>query len=109
RVMGKIQDPCVVIMDEQVEKKSYREPEQVADDITGVATIYPHGSVKMDADKIHLLTHASVKSNVPLVYYNGSVWSKANDASAGTSAKQWFKYVDLFNQKLKEPLKVTIQ
>src|SRR5690606_17540006 len=102
-------EPGVVMMDEQQGIMSYWEPEHGADGITGVATIYPHGSVKMDADKIHLLTHASVKSNVPLVYYNGSVWSKANDASAGTSAKQWFKYVDLFNQKLKEPLKVTIQ
>ncbi len=102
-------EPGVVMMNEQQGIMSYWEPEHGADGITGVATIYPHGSVKMDADKIHLLTHASVKSNVPLVYYNGSVWSKANDASAGTSAKQWFKYVDLFNQKLKEPLKVTIQ
>ncbi|HUH19697.1 DUF4861 family protein [Albibacterium sp.] len=102
-------EPGIVMMDEQQGIMSYWEPEHGADGITGVATIYPHGSVKMDSDKIHLLTHASVKSNVPLVYYNGSVWSKANDASAGTSAKQWFKYVDLFNQKLKEPLKVTIQ
>lgn len=102
-------EPGVVMMDEQQGIMSYWEPEHGADGITGVATIYPHGSVKMNTDKIHLLTHASVKSNVPLIYYNGSVWSKANDASAGTSAKQWFKYVDLFNQKLKEPLKVTIQ
>lgn len=105
----KRKEPGVVMMDEQQGIMGYWEPEHGADGITGVATIYPIGAMKMDTDKVHLLTHASVKSNEPLVYYNGSVWSKANDASAGSSAKQWFTYLDLFNQKLKQPLKVTIQ
>lgn len=102
-------EPGVVMMDEQQGIMGYWEPEHGADGITGVATIYPPGAVKMNTDKVHLLTHTSVKANEPLVYYNGSVWSKANDASAGSSAKQWFTYLDLFNQKLKQPLKVTIQ
>jgi len=102
-------EPGVMMMDEQQGIMGYWEPEHGADGITGVATIYPSESVKMNIDKVHLLTHASVKSNDPLVYYNGSVWSKANDASTGTSAEQWFTYLNLFNQKLKQPLKVTIQ
>jgi len=102
-------EPGIVMMDEQEGIIGYWEPEHGADGVTGVATIYPRGNVKMDTDPVHFLTHASVKSNEPLPYYNGSVWSKANDAFAGTSAEQWFNYVNIFNQKLKEPLKVMIQ
>ncbi|TCK85572.1 DUF4861 family protein [Albibacterium bauzanense] len=102
-------EPGAVMMDEQQGIMGYWEPEHGADGVTGVATIYPSGDVKMNTDRLHLLTHASVKANEPLVYYNGSIWSKANGASAGGSAKQWFTYVDSFNQKLKQPLKVIIQ
>jgi hypothetical protein len=105
----KRKEPGVVMMDEQVGIMGYWEPEHGADGITGVATIFPTGAAKMSADKVHLLTHALVKGNEPLVYFNGSVWNKANDIAAGTTAEQWFKYLYLFNQKVNQPLKVTIQ
>lgn len=105
----KRKDPGVVMMDEQKGIMGYWEPEHGADGITGVATISPVGDVKMGTDQVHLLSHASVRSGEPLVYYNGSVWSKANDLSAGSSAVQWFNYLDLFSQKMNQPLKVIIQ
>ncbi|NRF37880.1 DUF4861 family protein [Pedobacter foliorum] len=99
-------EPGAIIMDEQQGILGYWEPEHGVDGTTGVATILPAGKVKMNTDKVHLLTHTSVKSNEPLVYYNGSAWSKGNEI---TNAKAWFKLLDTFNQKLKQPLTVKVQ
>lgn len=99
-------EPGVVMMDEQQGIMGYWEPEHGADGTTGVATIIPGGKVKMDTDKVHLLTHTVIKSKEPIVYYNGSAWSKGNEI---TTAKEWFKHLESFNQKLNYPLTVKVQ
>lgn len=99
-------EPGAILMDEQQGVLGYWEPEHGVDGTTGVAVIIPHGKVKMNTDKVHLLTHTLVKSDEPIVYYNGSAWSKGNEI---TNAKAWFKLLDTFNQKLKQPLTVKVQ
>lgn len=99
-------EPGVILMDEKQGIMGYWEPEHGADGITGVATIIPGGKVKMNTDKVHLLTHTLVKGKEPVVYYNGSAWSKGNEI---TTANEWFKHLDTFNQKLNQPLKVNVQ
>ncbi|RYF19070.1 MAG: DUF4861 domain-containing protein, partial [Flavobacteriales bacterium] len=47
-----------------------------------------------------------VKSNQPIVYYTGAAWNKAGEI---TNGKQWFDYLEDFNAKLKQPLKVKVK
>nr|WP_068887537.1 DUF4861 family protein [Pedobacter panaciterrae] len=97
-------EPGVILMDEQQGIMGYWEPEYGVDGTTGVATIIPGGKVKMNTDKVHLLTHTLVKKE-PIVYYSGSAWSKGKEI---TTEKEWFKYLNDFKQKLNQPLKVNV-
>lgn len=98
--------PGTILMDEQQGILGYWEPQHGADGTTGVATIVTGEKGSMDTDKAHLLTHTVAKNNQPVVYYNGSAWSKGNEI---TSAKAWFSYLNNFKQQLELPLKVSVQ
>lgn len=102
----KRKEPGTILMDEQQGIAAYWEPQHGADGTTGVATIVPDGQLRMDTDRIHILTHTSAKNNQAVVYYNGSAWSKASDI---TNARAWFNYVNNFKQELGQPLKVNVQ
>ena len=95
-----------ILMDEQKGILAYWEPQHGADGTTGVATIVTGEQQGMGTDKKHLLTYTSAKNNQPVVYYNGSAWSKANEI---TSAAMWFNYLDAFKKQLDQPLKVSVQ
>jgi hypothetical protein len=95
-----------ILMDEQQGITGYWEPQHGADGTTGVATIVLGEQLSMDIDKTHLLTHTSAKNGEPVIYYNGSAWSKANEI---TNAQVWFNYLNNFKQQLQQPLKVSLQ
>lgn len=98
--------PGTILMDEQQGILGYWEPQHGADGTTGVATIVTGEKLRMDTDKVHLLTHTVAKNNQALVYYNGSAWSKGNEI---TTANAWFSYLNNFKQQLELPLKVSVQ
>ena len=60
----------------------------------------------MWVNKEQLLTKTTVRNNEPLVYYTGAAWDKAGKI---TSARQWFNYLDHFNEELKNPLTISVK
>lgn len=102
----KRKEPGTILMDEQQGIMSYWEPRHGADGTTGVAVIVPGDKLEMNVNSTHLLTHTVVKSDQPVVYYNGSAWDKANKI---TTAKAWFEYLNSFQQQLQQPLTVRVQ
>lgn len=102
----KRKEPGIILMDEQQGILAYWEPQHGVDGTTGVATIVTGQPVSMDTDKTHLLSHAAAKNGEPVVYYNGSAWSKGNEI---TTAQAWFNYLNNFKQQLQQPLKVSVQ
>ena len=102
----KRKEPGTFLMDEQSGIMAYWEPVHGADGTIGVGTIIPAEQLKMNTDRIHMLTQTTAKSNQPLVYYHGSAWDKANEI---TDAKAWFNYLYNFKKQLQEPLKVVVQ
>jgi len=98
-------EPGSILMDEQQGILGYWEPVHGEDGTTGVATVVTGKNLMMNTDKAHLLTHALAKNKEPLVYYNGSAWSKGNEI---TNAKQWFDYLNRFRTKVAQPLKVAV-
>ena len=94
-----------ILMDETQGIVGYWEPQHGVDGTTGVATIVLGGQLSMGTDKMHLLTRTSAKGNQPVVYYNGSAWSKGNEI---TNAQAWFDYLNNFKKQLEQPLKVSV-
>ncbi|MNE89174.1 hypothetical protein D3C80_1865620 [compost metagenome] len=71
-----------------------------------MATIVTGEKLSMGTDKLHLLTRTASNNKKPVVYYNGSAWSKANEI---TTAQAWFNYLNNFKKQLEQPLKVSVQ
>jgi hypothetical protein len=95
-----------ILMDEKQGIMGYWEPQHGDDGITGVATIVTGEKLNMGTDKSHLLTRTASNNKKPVVYYNGSAWSKANEI---TTAQAWFNYLNNFKKQLEQPLKVSVQ
>jgi hypothetical protein len=60
----------------------------------------------MKTDRVHLLSPGTAGSQQPYEYYFGAAWNKGGRI---TSAEEWFSYLETFAQKIKQPLRVTIQ
>lgn len=99
-------EPGSIVLDEQQGIMAYWEPQHAEDGITGVATISSDPKLLMKVSDEQLLTKTIAKSGVPVVYYNGAAWNKANEI---TTAAAWFNYLNNFKQALQQPLKVTVQ
>ena len=84
----------------------YWEPQHGDDGITGVGAIFVKSPVEITQKSKQFLGIATVKSNQPIVYYTGAAWNKAGEI---TNGKQWFDYLEDFNAKLKQPLKVKVK
>ncbi|MFA4869901.1 MAG: DUF4861 family protein [Pedobacter sp.] len=95
-----------ILMDEKQGVMGYWEPQHGEDGVTGVATIVTAEKLSMGTDKSHLLTYTASNNKKPVVYYNGSAWSKANEI---TTAQAWFNYLNNFKKQLEQPLKVSVQ
>lgn len=98
-------EPGTILMDEQQGIVGYWEAQHGEDGTTGVATIVTSAS-RMSIDKVHLLTHGTVKAGQAFVYYNGSAWTKGKDI---TNAKEWFSYLNNFKQQLQQPLSISVK
>ncbi|MDP2527100.1 DUF4861 domain-containing protein [Maribacter dokdonensis] len=89
---------------------SYWEPHD--DSELGMAIIIPQGKMTghehfltNKKDESNLFAHIEVIDN-KVVYYAGFGWKKSNQFK---SQKEWNGYLNMFAERLKKPLKVTVQ
>lgn len=83
----------------------YWEPAHGEDGITGVGAIL-NSKLKLVKKQHQVLAISNVRANEPIVYYTGAVWNKAGEI---TTSQQWFDYLKGFQQRLQQPLTVTIK
>ncbi|HKO80705.1 MAG TPA: DUF4861 family protein, partial [Chitinophagaceae bacterium] len=98
--------PGVISLNEQQGIMAYWEPTFEKDGTTGVGSILTSPVNTMWVSTEQLLAKTMIKSNEPIVYYSGAAWDKAAKI---TTAKQWFDYLNQFNQELKNPLIVSVK
>lgn len=82
---------------------AYWEPVNGNNGNTGLAVLFPKGSVGVLTSQGHHLCSTTYAD--PFCYYAGASWSKAGFKSDA----EWFTYIDLFAKKLKSPLIVKIR
>jgi len=98
--------PGVISLNEQQGIMGYWEPAFDKDGTTGVGSILTTPVSTMWVNKEQLLAKTTIKSNEPIVYYSGASWDKAAKI---TNAKQWFEYLNHFNDELNNPLIVIVK
>ena len=96
----------VISLNEQQGIMGYWEPAFDKDGTTGVGSILTTPVSTMWVNKEQLLAKTTIKSNEPIVYYSGASWDKAAKI---TNAKQWFEYLNHFNDELNNPLIVIVK
>jgi len=96
----------VISLNEQQGIMGYWEPTFEKDGTTAVGSIMTTPVSTMWVDKQQLLAKTTVKNNEPVVYYSGAAWDKAGKI---TNSKQWFDYLENFNQELKNPLIISVK
>lgn len=96
----------ILSLNEQQGVMGYWEPTFDKEGTTGVGSILTTPATAMWVTKEQLLTKTAVKNNEPLVYYTGAAWDRAGKI---TTAKQWFNYLDQFNEELKNPLIISVK
>lgn len=92
--------------DEQDGIMGYWEPTDPKDGTTGVGCIFTQPVKNVIIGKGQMLTLMDAQSDKPVVYYRGAAWDKAGYIK---SAKDWFSHLEWFQQKIKNPLIVTVQ
>lgn len=107
-VVGIIRRPenGVISLNEQQGIMGYWEPTFGKDGTTGVGSILTTPVTNMWVDAAQILAKTTVRNNEPIVYYTGAAWDKAGKI---TNAKEWFNYLEHFNQQIKNPLIVSIK
>jgi hypothetical protein len=60
----------------------------------------------MLVNKEHLLAETLVPENASLTYYNGAAWNKAGQI---LSSGDWFEYLQLFQDRLKNQLLISVK
>ncbi|OXA78383.1 protein of unknown function [Flavobacterium aquidurense] len=96
----------VIALNEQQGILGYWEPTFDKDGTTGVASILTTPVSTMWVNKEQILAKTTLKSNEPIVYYSGAAWDKAGKI---TNSKQWFDYLNNFQQQINNPLIVNIK
>lgn len=85
----KRKEPGTIFMNEKKGIMTYKEPEHGKDGILSIGTILDSGKAsQMLVTDSHLLTLLKVKSKQPVIYFTGSVWSKAE-----SGIKDWSRYL----------------
>ncbi|SFC95345.1 DUF4861 family protein [Flavobacterium phragmitis] len=102
----KREKPGVISLNEQQGIMGYWEPTFEKDGTTAVGSILTSPIETMWVNKEQLLAKTFVKNNEPIIYYAGAAWDKAEKI---TNAQQWFKYLDHFQEELKNPLVVSVK
>lgn len=98
--------PGVISLNEQQGIVGYWEPTFEKDGTTGVGSILTTPVSTMWVNKEQILAKTTLKNNEPIVYYSGAAWDKAGKI---TNSKQWFDYLNNFQQQINNPLLVNIK
>lgn len=98
--------PGVIALNEQQGIMGYWEPSFDKDGTTGVGSILTTPVSTMWVNKEQILAKTIIKTNEPIVYYSGAAWDKAGKI---TNSKQWFDYLNNFQQQINNPLIVNIK
>ena len=79
-----------------------------ANGMIGLGSIIPvnNQKVTMDATGNYMLTITQYDKDLPFIYYQGAGWEKSGNFP---NAQTWFNYLKSFEQKIKTPLKITVQ
>lgn len=107
-VVGIIKRPetGIVSLNEQQGIVGYWEPTLGKNGTTAVGTILTTPVINMSVDAAQLLAKTTVQNNKPIVYYTGATWDKAGKI---TNSKEWFDYLNNFNEQIKNPLVVSVK
>jgi rhamnogalacturonyl hydrolase YesR len=92
-----------VLLNERKGIMGYWQPENPRNGVLGVGCVIPDINLNMKTSDQHLLSVFNVNSKKTFVYYTGGAWDKAGII---INSKEWFSYLDDFNQKLKHPVKI---
>lgn len=98
--------PGVISLNEQQGIMGYWEPTFEKDGTTAVGSILTTPVSTMWVNKEQILAKTTLKNNEPIVYYSGAAWDKAGKI---TNSKQWFDYLNNFQQQINNPLIVNIK
>ncbi|MGE8342704.1 MAG: DUF4861 family protein [Flavobacterium sp.] len=98
--------PGVIALNEQQGILGYWEPTFDKDGTTGVGSVLTTPVSTMWVNKEQILAKTTLRSNEPIVYYSGAAWDKAGKIA---NAKQWFDYLNNFQQQINSPLIVNIK
>ncbi len=98
--------PGMIALNEQQGIMGYWEPSFDKDGTTGVGSILTTPVSTMWVNKEQILAKTIIKTNEPIVYYSGAAWDKAGKI---TNSKQWFDYLNNFQQQINNPLIVNIK
>ncbi|SHM32474.1 DUF4861 family protein [Flavobacterium saccharophilum] len=98
--------PGVIALNEQQGILGYWEPTFDNDGTTAVGSILTTPVNSMWISKEQILAKTTIKANEPIVYYSGAAWDKAGKI---TNAKQWFDYLNNFQQQINHQLIVNIK
>jgi hypothetical protein len=96
----------IISLDEQQGIMGYWEPTSKQDGTTGVGSILTTPVSNILVDNIQILAKTTVRNNEPIVYFTGAAWDKAGKI---TNSKEWFNYLNNFNQQIKTPLVVSVK
>jgi len=104
-------NPGVLDLNEKEGIMGYWEPTFGNDGTTGVGIVLMGNKnemlvTKTNKDYTQLLAKTEVKSNETIAYYSGAAWDKAGII---TNSKQWFDYLHVFAENLKNPLVITVK
>ncbi|MFH6951083.1 DUF4861 family protein [Flavobacterium sp. FlaQc-51] len=98
--------PGVIALNEKQGILGYWEPTFDNDGTTAVGSILTTPVSTMWVNKEQILAKTTIKTNEPIVYYSGAAWDKAGKI---TNSKQWFDYLNNFQQQINNPLIVNIK
>lgn len=104
--IAKRENPGVMLLDEQQGFMGYWEPQFGEDGTTGVGSILLTQATKIKITNGQLLMQTVANNNLPVVYYTGAAWNKANKI---TSSKAWFDYLQSFKNRLLNPVKIAVE
>lgn len=100
----KRKDPGTILLDEKNGILGYWEPEISGKGIMGIG-ILANNVKEMKVAHGQLLSRSTIKSNVPLVYYNGGTWNRSGNIR---TADEWFGYLANYKYCLDNPLKAEV-
>lgn len=93
--------------DPRTKSLAYWEPSIKDYGHTGTAVVLPQAKIDfIKGDKKQFLLKTAIVNKKPFTYYNGASWNKDGKI---TSAEQWNDYVEIFADRLQNPLHIKLK